>query len=76
MKITYDATRNVAYIRLSDQPAECETIELGHGISLDVAPTGSILGIELLNAQCAHWTGEVLAIENQETGRRTEVILP
>jgi uncharacterized protein YuzE len=50
MKLTYDPKYNVAYIHLRDKPAEVETIHLSDELKVDIAPDGTVCGIELLNA--------------------------
>ena len=78
MNLTYDPKHNVAYIRLRDKSAEVETIKVSEGVNIDIAPDGSIFGIELLNAneQLSEWVGGGLVIENEGTGKRAEVALP
>lgn len=51
MHLSYDPKRNVAYLRLRE-PGEgnVETIQLSEAVSIDLAPDGSVYGIELLNA--------------------------
>jgi len=50
MRLTYDPRRNVAYIRLRPHSAEVETIRVSDEINVDLAPDGTVAGIELLNA--------------------------
>ena len=50
MKLTYDPRYNIAYIRLHEKKAEVETIRVSDGLSVDIAPDGTVYGIELLNA--------------------------
>ena len=50
MRLTYDPRRNVAYIRLRPHPGEVETLRISDEISIDIAPDGTVAGIELLNA--------------------------
>ncbi len=50
MRLTYDKAANVAYIRFKDGTVEVETIELSPSVLVDLAPDGSVYGIELLNA--------------------------
>ena len=50
MKLTYDPRHNVAYIRLREKAGEVETICVSDEINIDLAPDGTIYGIELLNA--------------------------
>ncbi len=48
MKLTYDRDRNIAYLRL--KPEEVETVRVSNELNVDLAPDGSVYGIELLNA--------------------------
>jgi uncharacterized protein YuzE len=50
MKLTYDPRYNVAYIRLREQGGQVETIRVSDELNVDLAPDGTIYGIELLNA--------------------------
>lgn len=50
MKLTYDPRCNVAYLEIRNGAAEVETILVGEDVSLDVAPDGTVVGIEFLNA--------------------------
>jgi uncharacterized protein YuzE len=53
MKIKYDATTDILYIKLSDLTID-ESNEDKKGIILDYAEDGSIVGIEILNASAQH----------------------
>jgi uncharacterized protein YuzE len=50
MKLTYDPRHNVAYIRLREKADQVETICVSDELNIDLAPDGTIYGIELLNA--------------------------
>ena len=50
MKLTYDPRLNVAYIRLREKSGQVETISVSEELNIDLAPDGTIYGIELLNA--------------------------
>ncbi len=50
MKLTYDPRYNVAYLRLHEKGAQVETIRVSDELNVDVAPDGTVYGIELLNA--------------------------
>lgn len=50
MKLSYDPRYNVAYIRLREKTAEVETIRVSDELNVDLAPDGTVYGIELLNA--------------------------
>ncbi|MFB2837590.1 DUF2283 domain-containing protein [Floridanema evergladense] len=59
MKITYDPRYNIAYISLQEKTAQVETIQVSEEMNVDIAPDGTIYGIELLNAN------QQLAADNQ-----------
>ena len=51
MKLTYDPRYNVAYLRLHEKRAAVETIRVSDELNVDMAPDGTVYGIELLNAK-------------------------
>ena len=77
MKLTYDPKHNIAYIRLHEKKEAVETIRLSDEMNVDIAPDGTVYGIELLNAneQLQVEDGPMLIIENEEAGSRQEVML-
>ena len=50
MRLTYDRSRNIAYLRLRPKGEQVETIRVSDELNVDIAPDGSVYGIELLNA--------------------------
>lgn len=50
MKLSYDPQANVAYIRLHEKKGDVETIRLTSDFLVDIDETGTVCGIELLNA--------------------------
>jgi uncharacterized protein YuzE len=50
MELTYDRDHNVAYLRLRPKGGEVETVRVSDQLNVDMAPDGSIYGIEFLNA--------------------------
>jgi uncharacterized protein YuzE len=50
MKLSYDPRYNIAYIRLREKTAVVETIRVSDELNVDLAPDGTVYGIELLNA--------------------------
>jgi uncharacterized protein YuzE len=78
MKLTYDPRYNVAYLRLHAKTTEVETIHVRDEINVDLAPDGTVYGIELLNAnvQLAREDAGQLVLQNEATGERTAVKLP
>ena len=77
MKLTYDPRYNIAYIRLHEKPTEVETIKISDELNVDLAPDGTIYGIELLNAneQLQKEDDGKLLVINEATGDKKEVIL-
>ena len=78
MKVSYDPRHNVAYIRFREQTAEVETLRVSDVLNVDLAPDGSVYGIELLNAnaQIAGLGARTVALEDSETGAHVEVPFP
>ena len=50
MRFTYDLCYNIAYIRFHEKSTEVETIRISDELNIDMAPDGTIYGIELFNA--------------------------
>jgi uncharacterized protein YuzE len=50
MKLSYDPRYNIAYIRLRDKTEQVETIRVSDELNVDLAPDGTVYGVELLNA--------------------------
>jgi len=78
MKLTYDPRHNIAYLRLHTKSAEVETIRVSDEVNIDLAPDGTVYGIELLNAnaQLRQEDGDRLVMLNEVTGERAEAKLP
>jgi uncharacterized protein YuzE len=77
MRFTYDPRYNIAYIRFQEKRAGVEAIRVSDELVVDVAPDGTIYGIELLNANeqlGREDTGRLLVV-NEATGARAEVPL-
>ncbi len=77
MRPTYDPRYNIAYIRLHEKTTEVETIKIGDEINIDIAPDGTIYGIELLNAneQLKKEDDGRLFVINEAPGEKSELIL-
>ena len=77
MKLTYDPRYNIAYIHLKAEPAEVETVHVSDDLNVDLAPDGTIYGIELLNAneQLRGVAGDKLLVINEATGKQEEVAI-
>jgi uncharacterized protein YuzE len=77
MKLTYDPRRNIAYLSLQEKDAEVETIRVSDELNVDLAPDGTVYGVELLNAneQLRASDDGVLVVVNEAIGDRREIRL-
>lgn len=77
MRLSYDPRRNIAYLRFRDRTAEVETIRISDEINVDLAPDGTVAGIELLNAneQLRAGDGGQLVVLDEADGRQVTVAL-
>ena len=77
MKLTYDPRRNIAYLRLHEKGREVETIRISEELNVDLAPDGTVYGIELLNAneQLQASDDGALIVINEAIGERREMRL-
>lgn len=77
MKLTYDPKHNIAYLRLHKKKAQVETVRVSDELNVDIAPDGTVYGIELLNANAqleAEDNGNIVVV-NEALGRREELPL-
>jgi uncharacterized protein YuzE len=77
MKLTYDPRHNIAYFRFHEKTAEVETIQVSDALNVDIAPDGTIYGIELLNAneQLRGDNGAQLVVVNEAAGKTDNIAL-
>ena len=77
MQLIYDARHNIAYLRLREKSAEVETIRISDALNVDLAPDGTVYGIELLNAneQLRASDDGTLVVINEARGERREIPL-
>ena len=77
MKLTYDPRHNVAYLRFHEKIGEVDTIRLSDQINVDMAPDGTVYGIEFLNAneQLRQEDAGKLVLLNEASGDRCEIAL-
>jgi len=77
MRLTYDPTHNIAYIALREKTAQVETIRVGDDLNIDLAPDGTLYGLELLDAanQLALGPDATFTVVNGLTGATTSVRL-
>lgn len=50
MKLTYDPRYNIAYLRFREKTSQVGTVHLSDELNVDIAPDGTVYGIEMLNA--------------------------
>lgn len=74
MRFTYDPRHNIAYIRLREKRGEVGSVRVRDELTVDVAPDGTIYGIELLNMkeQLRRGDAGTLLVINEATGERAE----
>ena len=77
MKLSFDPRYNIAYIRFHEKTVQVETVKISEDFNVDMAPDGSIYGVELLNAseQLQREDDGKLIVINEATGARTEVVI-
>ena len=77
MQLTYDPRHNIAYLRFHEKTTEVETIRVSDELNVDIAPDGTIYGVELLNANEQLRSGDAgaLVVINEELGDRQEIPL-
>jgi uncharacterized protein YuzE len=77
MKLTFDRAHNIAYLRLRPHGAQVETVRVSDELNVDLAPDGSVYGIELLNANeqlRAADNGKLILVDEAD-GREVELSL-
>jgi uncharacterized protein YuzE len=77
MKFTYDPRYNIAYIRFRSKSGDVESIKISEEMVVDMAPDGTVYGIELLDAndQLRRTDMGNLLIVNEATGNQIDVPL-
>jgi uncharacterized protein YuzE len=77
MKLTYDPRYNIAYLRFHEKTEEVETLHLSDELNVDIAPDGTVYGIEMLNAdeQLGAEDNGNLVIVNEALAQRQEIPL-
>jgi uncharacterized protein YuzE len=71
---TYDPRYNIAYIRFREKHGEIDSLRISDELVVDMAPDGTLYGIELLNPneQLRRDETEKLLIVNEATGEHIE----
>lgn len=77
MQLTYDPRYNIAYLRFHEKTGAVETIRLSDELNVDIAPDGTIHGLELLNAneQLKGEEGGKLVVVNEARDHHAELTL-
>jgi uncharacterized protein YuzE len=75
MKLSYDPRYNIAYIQLQAKKKGIEAIKVSDELVVDMAPDGTIYGIELLNAneQLKRDKEGRLLVVNEATGETMDI---
>jgi uncharacterized protein YuzE len=75
MKLSYDPRYNIAYIQLQAKKEGVEAIKVSDELVVDMAPDGTIYGIELLNAneQLKRDKEGRLLVVNEATGETMDI---
>jgi len=78
MELSYDPRYNIAYIRFrTGATEEVESIRVSEDMVIDIAPDGTVFGIELLDttAVLGPPDGGDLEVRNDATGERATISL-
>jgi uncharacterized protein YuzE len=77
MKLTYDPRYNIAYLQLQDKTAQVETVRVGEDLNIDLAPDGTVSGIEFLNTREQLFTRDQgkFILSDEARGKLQEVSL-
>ncbi|MHB8647982.1 MAG: DUF2283 domain-containing protein [Thermomicrobiales bacterium] len=77
MKLTYDPRYNIAYLAFQEKTAQVETIHVSDQVNIDLAPDGTLYGVELLNAneQLRIEDDPTLRVVNEARGEASELTL-
>jgi len=74
MKLNYDPKHNIAYLRIHEKVGQVTTIKLSDEMNIDIAPDGTVYGIEFLNAN-DQLTEDRRALVVELEGKRHEIKL-
>jgi len=76
MRLTYDPRHNIAYLRLREKTERVETIRVSDELNVDVAPDGTVYGVEFLNAnaQLKGADGGRLVYVDETSGQEREIL--
>ncbi len=70
MKLRYNPLVDALYIRLIDEPAECEVIRINDQVAMNIGPAERVVEIEILDASqfLRGLTGRSVTLENLVAG--------
>jgi uncharacterized protein YuzE len=77
MIFSYDPRYNIAYLRFQPKSSDTESIRVSDELVVDMAPDGTVYGIELLNANEQLRRGDMgrFLVVNEATGQQVEIPL-
>jgi uncharacterized protein YuzE len=77
MIFSYDPRYNIAYLRFQPKSSDIESIKVSDELVVDMAPDGTVYGIELLNANEQLRRGDMgrFLVVNEATGQQVEIPL-
>jgi uncharacterized protein YuzE len=75
MQLTCDPSANIAYIRLKNKTGKVNTVSVSDELNIDLAPDGSVYGIEFLNAseQLRAARSNKITLVNKISGKKCEL---
>ena len=75
MKFSYDPQYNIAYLRLKPKLSEVVSIKISDELIVDLAPDGTVYGMELLNANEQLMNGDNgrILFYNEQNGQEIDV---
>ena len=70
MKLRYNPLVDALYIRLIDEPAECEVIRINDQVAMNIGPAERVVEIEILDASqfLTDLAGRSVTLENLVAG--------
>ena len=74
IQVSYEPKYNVAYIRFHEKLGQVTTIKISDDMNIDIAPDGTVYGVELLNAN-EQLTRDHGALIVESGGERQEIPL-
>lgn len=74
MRLSYDPEYNIGYLRFHEKSGPVTTLKISEEMNIDIAPDGTVYGIEILNAneQLAEDQGKLVV---EWAGQHREIML-